>query len=247
MRAVIVDLDQTLLRTDRTLSKYTCDVMQRCHDKGIAVMAATARPERSILACHEAVRFDAMTTMNGARILLPDGVLENGISHESGRLMLSRLAAVPDVVLSVETGGGLYASAAIPEWNAAYYGGFPDLPAGGALYKILVSGATDLLRGQMERILTEDVYHTVANGRLVQIMSKGATKWKGIQAMLEALQIPREEAVYFGDDEDDVEPIRMCGTGVAVSNAIDAVKQAADCLTGSNDEDGVARYLAANL
>ena len=45
-------------------------------------------------------------------------------------------------------------------------------------------------------------------------------------------------------DNDDLEPIRRCGYGVAVSNALDCVKAVADEVAESNDEDGVARTLA---
>ena len=61
---------------------------------------------------------------------------------------------------------------------------------------------------------------TVAEGKLIQVMSTAATKWNGIRAMLEAAGIHNREAIYFGDDYDDIEAIKNCGTGVAVSNAI---------------------------
>lgn len=246
MQAIIVDLDKTLLRTDKTISAYTLDIMQRCRRKGISIMAATARPERSILIYQEQVGFDAITAMNGARVILPDRVLENGISHRSGVDILSKLISTPDALISVETSDGIYSNAEIPEWNSNYYDGFPDLPTRGTLYKILVSGKSDI-SSQIGGVLTEDVYHTIANGDLVQIMSKNATKWKGIKAMLEALDIPHTEAVYFGDDNDDIEPIQRCGIGVAVSNAIEAVRNAADYITSSNDEDGVAHYIETDL
>lgn len=247
IKAVIVDLDQTLLRTDKTISPYTLSMMQRCHERGITVMAATARPERSILTYHEQVRFDAMTTMNGARIILPDQVLENAISHSSGRYILSKLISIPDVVISVETRDGSYSNVELPEWNSPRYDGFPDLPTQGALYKILASSENRALYDQIGGALTDEVYHTVANGELVQVMSKQATKWNGIKAMLGAFRIPQAETVYFGDDYDDIGPIRMCGMGVAVSNAIEAVRNAADHITGSNDEDGVAEFIERNI
>ncbi|MDE6764534.1 MAG: HAD family hydrolase [Oscillospiraceae bacterium] len=78
-------------------------------------------------------------------------------------------------------------------------------------------------------------------------MSKSAAKWNGVKAALETLNIPQAEAVYFGDDNDDIEPIQMCGMGIAVSNAIEAVTDAAGYITGSNDEDGVAHFIEANL
>ena len=47
----------------------------------------------------------------------------------------------------------------------------------------------------------------------------------------------------FGDDNDDIEPIKNCCMGVAVSNAIDEVLNAADFITESNDMDGAAQYI----
>ena len=245
MKAIVTDLDRTLLRTDKTISEYTLDIMRRCHDNGIAIMAATARPERSILQYRQQIYFDAVTTLNGARIILPGAVLENDISHSSGKHILSRLVRMPDTLISIETSDGIYSNAEIPEWNTICYDGFPDLPTQGALYKILVSSKDDVVYDQIENILTDDVYYTIADGQLVQIMSKNATKWNGICAMLEALHIPKTETVYFGDDNDDIEPIQMCGTGVAVANAIEAVIRKADYVAGSNDEDGVARFIEA--
>jgi len=247
MRAIITDLDRTLLRTDKTLSEYTLDIMRKCHDRGIAIMAATARPERSILQYHKQICFNAITTLNGARIILPNAVLENGISCLSGKHILSKLVVMPDTLISIETSDGIFSNADIPEWNCTYYDGFPNLPTQGTLYKVLVSSKCNTLYGQVKDILTDDVYYTVANGNLVQIMSKNATKWSGISTMLEALNVSKGETVYFGDDIDDIEPIQMCGTGVAVSNAIEAVISEADYVAGSNDEDGVAHFIEGNV
>lgn len=247
MRAIITDLDRTLLRTDKTLSEYTLDVMRKCHDRGIVIMAATARPERSILQYHKQINFNAITTMNGARVILPNAVLENGISYLSGKHILSKLVVMPDTLISIETSDGIFSNADIPEWNCTYYDGFPNLPTQGTLYKVLVSGKCNTLYGQVKNVLTDDVYYTVANGNLVQIMSKNATKWRGISTMLEALNVSKADTVYFGDDNDDIEPIQMCGTGVAVSNAIEAVISEADYVAGSNDEDGVAHFIEENV
>jgi hydroxymethylpyrimidine pyrophosphatase-like HAD family hydrolase len=65
--------------------------------------------------------------------------------------------------------------------------------------------------------------------------------------MLRACNISTEDAVYFGDDNDDIEALKQCGTGVAVANAIDAAKEAADVVVECNDEDGVAKWIERNL
>lgn len=247
MKAVIVDLDGTLLRTDKTISEYTLDVFRKCRDKGLAIMTATARPERSILTYQNQIRFDAVTTMNGARIILPDKVIEHGIAHISAKHILSKLVTISGALISIETSEGIYSNAAIPEWNSTCYDGFPDLPTQGTVFKILASSRNDRLYHQITDALTDDTYYTIANNKLVQIMSKRATKWNGIKAMLGAFNIPHTDAVYFGDDHDDIEPLRMCGTSVAVSNAIKGVIDEADHMTGSNDEDGVARFIEMAL
>ena len=64
-----------------------------------------------------------------------------------------------------------------------------------------------------------------------------------IQAIVELakrLDIPLDDIVSFGDDVNDMEMLRICGMGVAVSNAVADVNAAADCVAWSNDEDGVA-------
>ncbi|MDD6051433.1 MAG: HAD hydrolase family protein, partial [Clostridiales bacterium] len=49
------------------------------------------------------------------------------------------------------------------------------------------------------------------------------------------------------DDQDDIEPIRKCGLGVAVANAIPPVLDVADDIAESNDMDGVARFIEKRL
>ncbi len=246
VKVIITDLDRTLLHTDKTISEYTCSVLKQCRRRGMLLMAATARPERAILSYCEQIGFDAVTTLNGARIILPHGTIENGIAPSSVKSILQKVIRIPGIVLSLETAEGIFSNVPIPEWNSTVYKGFPALPTESEVYKILLSSRKNI-QAEMEKILTEDTYMTVAEGTLIQIMSAAATKWNGIRAMLEATGIRPEDTVYFGDDNDDIEPIKNCGVGVAVSNAIERVLEAADHVTESNDMDGVARYIKRYL
>ena len=111
------------------------------------------------------------------------------------------------------------------------------------MLKILVHIDDDKTLSIVERFLTKDLYYTIANGHLIQIMNKSATKWNGVKAMLDAANCTAEETIYFGDDYDDIEAIKMCGIGVAVFNGVTEVKNAADYITESNDADGVAKFI----
>lgn len=245
MKAIITDLDRTLLRTDKSLSEYTVAVLKECKARGIKVMAATARPERTVKEYDEVIGFDAMTVMNGAKVMVGDQVMTYGIPDRLAEEILSKVCERKEFLFSVETGEILYARDHIPEFEYTLHTEFPRLPTGETAYKILVSGegAADFVKDN----LTEGLHCTVANGYLVQIMSNDANKRNGVKVMLNALGIAPEEAVYFGDDYDDAEAMQLCGLGVAVDNAISPVKAVADELAESNDADGVAKWIEAHL
>ena len=248
VKAIITDLDRTLLRTDKTISDYTVEVLKRCHEKGILIMVATARPERAILDYHNRVRFDAMAVTNGAGVCVAGQKLGGyPIDKESVKVILERLCKIPEVIISLECGHEVYSNIEIPEWEAIVFHDFPQLPTQGTVYKILASRQGENISPQVEAMLTEDTYCSLAGSELVQIINKKATKWNGIQVMLKACGITPEDAVYFGDDNDDIEPLRQCGMGVAVANAIAAAKEAADEIVESNDEDGVAKWIERRI
>ena len=247
MRAILTDLDRTLLRSDKSISQYTQDVLQKCHDKGILIFAASARPLRAIWEYNDLVGFDAITATNGAVVSLPGKLLETGIPFKCGEKILSDILRSPDIFLSIETSKGLYSNRDIPIWKPIVYDKFPKMPEDIILYKILVSSQQKALYDNIETVLTDDVYYTIADNMLIQIMNKEASKWNGIKQMLSHFNISPTDAVYFGDDNDDIEPIKNCGLGVAVSNSIPAVLDVADRIVDSNDLDGVAKWIEKYL
>lgn len=66
------------------------------------------------------------------------------------------------MVLSMETGNGIYANVPIPEWNAAVFRDFPALPTNSVIYKLLLSSNEKDICSEVERALTSDIYMTVA-------------------------------------------------------------------------------------
>ena len=245
-RAVIVDLDRTLLRTDKSISGYAQQVLCEWEARGSCLYAATARPERAIGEYRRIIPFRSVVTLNGARIITPAGVAENPVSPDSAAFLLEQLCRIEGAVISVETGNGIYANTDIPDWQPKVMEDVRILPESEKIYKILASHPsmkTDVLTIEAP----EDVYSTVAEQTLIQYMSRNATKWNGIRLALQEDRIPAEQAICFGDDNDDIEPIRMCGRGVAVSNALEEVRRIADAVADCNDSDGVAKYLAELL
>ena len=195
----------------------------------------------AVIAEHQAGKHIALSRCRSVMPLLPV------ISCESGEKILSAILQYPDVFLFIETSKGLYSNRDIPVWEPVIWDKFPTLPENIILYKILASSQQKPLYEGIETTLTDDVYHTIANNDLIQIMRNEATKWNGIKQMLSHFGVSPSAAVYFGDDNDDIEPIKNCGLGVAVSNAIPSVLDVADRVIDSNDMDGVAKFIEENL
>ena len=66
IKAIVFDLDRTLLRTDKTISPYTVDVLKECKKHGLRIMVATARPWRTASEYCEMIGVDAVVVSNGA-------------------------------------------------------------------------------------------------------------------------------------------------------------------------------------
>ena len=69
------------------------------------------------------------------------------------------------------------------------------------------------------------------------------TKENGILILCKNLNISPQEILAFGDDFNDIGMLKLCGKGIAMGNAIAQVKDIADGMTKTNNEDGVAWYV----
>lgn len=86
-----------------------------------------------------------------------------------------------------------------------------------------------------------------SDGYWYKFTKKDVTKENAILKITEACGFGTESIIAFGDDFADIGMLELCGTGVAMGNAIDAVKNRADLVIGSNDEEGIASFLLQNL
>lgn len=243
VKTIIVDLDKTLLHTDKTLSARTVKVLNECKKCGINIMVATARPLRTTKQYSEMIDFDAMVVSNGARVVHGNQQTDYGICQRSAERLLNVLKCCPNLRITLETGDCAYSNHPIGDYVTTLSDDLVGIANKEGVLKILVHLDREETLHLVQKELTEDLYYTIAHGYLLQIMSTSATKWNGIKAMLDICNGSPNETAYFGDDQDDIEPIKMCGLGIAVSNGIDEAKAAADYITESNDDDGVAKFI----
>ena len=247
IRAMVFDLDRTLLRSDKTISEYTRSVLKRCRDKGIVSVIATARPPRAIGVYEEMIRPDASVTMNGASLRMNGRQIRSvSMDAQTARKLIAEIdRRLPGCSWSLEAESGLYAN-----FDTSALWGNPPAPIVSVdtvpqerAYKVLAglrdAGDAEILRS----MLPEDTYLEIAEGTLGMVIHRQATKMQGVLAALKELGVKSADTAAFGDDLADIEMLKACGCGVAVANALDEVKAAADYIAASNDEDGVAGWL----
>ena len=247
VKTIVVDLDRTLLHTDKTLSAHTIKVLKECKNHGIKIMVATARPLRTTIQYCDLIDTDAVVVSNGARILYNDQQTNFGITERSAVRLLNVLMRHPGLRITLETGDQAYSNLPIKDYETILSDDLVGVARKEGALKILVHLDNEEILPFVQEQLTDDLYCTIAHGYLLQIMSTAATKWNGIKAMLDICNCSSEETAYFGDDQDDVEPIKLCGLGIAVSNGIDEAKAVADYIADSNDCDGVAKFIEAQI
>ena len=243
IKTIVVDLDRTLLHTDKTLSAYTIKVLNECKKCGIKIIVATARPFRTTKQYCGLIDFDAMVVSNGARVICGNQRTDFGICQQSVKHLLTALSRYPNLRITLETGDCAYSNLPIEDYETILSDDLVGLSAAEGALKILVHLDNEETLTLVKNELTDDLYYTVAHGYLMQIMNTSATKWNGIKAMLDICNCSPNETIYFGDDQDDVEPIKMCEVGVAVANGINDVRIVADYITEANDADGVAKFI----
>lgn len=248
-RLVALDLDGTLLRSDKSTSSRTRIALQGLLQHGVELVVATARAPAMIRHLIPAELLDAVWIAHNGAQIVQHGIerarcfLPRGILPEVARLALD-FSPVP--LLCVELEGKLFSNRDVSQlWGPGFaVVPFETLPDGNPP-KIL-AGLADCpefgpaLRATLGERAQIDVTDA---GHYAQIHAPGVSKHWALEHWLGQRGIPWSDVAAFGDDVTDEGMLRLAGTGVAMANAPQAVRDAARYCTGTSDDDGVARFL----
>ena len=250
-RILFFDLDGTLLRKDKSISPYTLAVLQKCREKGLLLGLSTARGETNILPFIEAVQPDIVISSSGALLKLRgEAVYTAAFSPEETERFIAaaRRVAGEDCEITVDTPDKYYWNYRVDplEWDKTWgdtiYTDYVNFRETGL--KICVQFTDSALADEIAKSVPDCTWVRFSGSDWHAFFKNTAGKDKAIRALSEHLGIPTAHMLAFGDDTADVEMLQVCGLGAAMGNAIPAVKAAADVVIGSNEEDGVARFLA---
>lgn len=241
-KAIILDLDGTLLRSDGSISEYTLNVLQECKNRGILVVIATARFWFKAEKYIHMISPDYAILADGTQIY-HDGKLIHGyaMAKSQSEGMIRELLGKTDFNFVASVGKELLCSGTGIDETWRKTSEFKNLSEI-SVYKI----AAVLKEYEEAKELAEKYdcrLYSYRDEDLYGFASSNSGKYQAVAALGELLQISLEEMIAFGDDENDYEIIKNVGRGIAVANAIPMIKEVADDITESNNDDGVARYI----
>lgn len=266
VRMIGMDLDGTLLKTNKELTAYTKDVLKRAAEQGIIVMPATGRPFSGIpkeLTGLQEIRY--AVTANGARVIdmeKNEVIVEELLAYDIAEVILTiferydtfreiyyhgigyaskKALTRIDKYLNITAMADYITSTRVPVDDVRAK--FEEMNQPVDKIQALFTSVEDRDAARKEIEEVSGIEITGALPMNLEINAAGVNKGKAMIELGKVLGIPREEIMAFGDGNNDMKMLKEVGTGVAMENAIPSLKEAADYVTLSNDEEGVAKFI----
>ncbi len=275
IKAIVLDIDGTLLNTGKIISEKTKQALIAAQEEGIKVILASGRPTTGMLELAEQLEMTKyegfLVSYNGARVtdcLTKEVLFNQAMSIETGQAILEHLKNF-DVIPMIDKEDYLYVN--------DVYSGMLDLPDGAfniieyearggnfklseiddlaafatfPINKILIAAQPEYLQKialALHAPFDEIVTAAFSAPFYFEFTDKGIDKAKALNTVFPEMGIHSENIIAFGDGHNDRSIIEYAGIGVAMGNAVDALKEIVDDVTLSCDKDGIAAGLEKYL
>jgi phosphoglycolate phosphatase (TIGR01487 family) len=232
IKLIALDMDGTLLTNKHETSNANRQAIKEARDKGVIVVLSTGRSIRKVRRHMDSLELTSyLVTVNGSEI------------WDDKRELVERSIVKADLMqwmwnLSQQHKTGFWAIST--ENN--YYG---EMPGDLNEHEWLKFGFTiedDSIREKIFLELQEKGEFELTNStpKNIEVNPVGINKAKGLRIVCERLGIEVKNVMAIGDSLNDLAMIEAAGLGIAMGNAQDIIKKAADWVTTSNNDDGVA-------
>ncbi|AZK46108.1 Cof-type HAD-IIB family hydrolase [Paenibacillus lentus] len=259
-KMIVLDLDDTLLRDDHTISPRTKKALMDAQEAGIKVVLASGRPTFAMTHIAKELELEKygsfILSFNGAKItncateeVLFSSTLSPETVHE-----LYEVSKREGVWIHTYVGDDI-----VTPVNNKYTDiegeitGMPIIEAANFVAAVQEPVVKVLMVDDPEKLVAlESKLQPLMEGKLNVVRSKpfflefteaGVDKGTSLHHLIQQLGIKREEVIAIGDSYNDLAMIEFAGLGVAMGNAPDDIKAVADHVTDTNMEDGVAKVV----
>ena len=260
-KLIAMDLDGTLNNDQKKITEKTRDALMLAQEKGVRLALASARPSPGLFRERDALRMQdfrgILMSYNGGRIVDAESgevLFETAMDMEETRRVLRFLEGLP-VTPILDDGRQFYVTdkngykvdyectnnrmECSEVENLADFLHFAPI-------KILMSADPDRIheiQKQIADFLPDSLTVVQTAAFYLEVIPKIINKGQGICDICKTLGISADEVVSFGDAENDIPMLRAAGMGIAMGNADEQVKAAADMVTLGNNDDGIAHAL----
>ncbi|MDT8859606.1 Cof-type HAD-IIB family hydrolase [Alkalihalobacillus sp. MEB130] len=261
---IALDLDGTLLTDEKTISPRTKKVIAKAREKGHIVTISTGRPYRASSQYYHELNLDtAIVNFNGAFVHHPSdksfGTYHSPLDLPTAKTVIETCEAFNVSNIMVEVIDDFYLRNFDEVFVETFLSGQNPVDHGNLLHILKDDPTCVLIHPKDEHVqelrnLLVDAHAEVIDQRVwgapwnvIEIVKAGMNKAVGLQKVADFYQIPKERIIAFGDEDNDFEMIEYAGQGVAMGNGIEELKNLANSITLTNEEDGIAVYLEEAL
>ena len=258
-KMIVLDLDGTLTNREKKITPRTKETLMEAQKRGKIVVLASGRPSQGIL--HLAKELDMeryggyILAFNGGMIIncrtwetVSSVLLPQNMNHTIVKLAeehrVNILTYEGDTIITRNKDDQyVELEAGINQMTVREIEDMADYAAGITVPKFLMVDDGDYLatvEPLVKAALGRDFSVYRSEPFFLEILPKGIDKAQRLEVLLQILGISREEMIACGDGYNDLTMIKYAGLGVAMENGVLPVRKAADYITASNNEDGVA-------
>ncbi len=267
MKLIFLDIDGTLtVAGENTPPKSALDAIKKTQEKGNKVFLCTGR-NLDMLKPLLVYGFDGVVGSSGGYITVEDKVLYDSPMPDDTRDKALEILHRNGVFCTIEAKDGSWGDDNIDEFIKNSPEGNSEIERwrkalaenlgirkmseynGSPIYKVVVmcndisqlDEARSALSDDFNFVIQEVKEHNCINGELV---NKAFDKGRGIRKVAEYFDLPIEDTIGFGDSMNDLEMIETVGTSVCMANGANALKEIADIVCDSVEDDGLAKAFA---
>jgi Cof subfamily protein (haloacid dehalogenase superfamily) len=257
-KLLVLDLDGTLTNKKKEITPHTLQVLKEAQQKGLKIVLASGRPTYGIVPLAEQLELKHfggyIMAFNGGLILdcaTGETIYQNFLDpsvypylYEKGNTKDFKILSYKDEYIVSEDIANEYVAyeARLNKMPLMQVENFLDVITFPEP-KCLIVGNPEILK-DLEVEMREKLQNCMSVYRsepfFLELLPLGIDKAKCLEKLLERMQIDRKNVIACGDGFNDLSMIEYAGLGVAMANAQQVVKNAADYITLSNEEDGVA-------
>ncbi len=257
-KVIVMDVDGTLTNNEKKITAKTKEALMKAQQQGMILVLASGRPTTGLVELAKELEMDQhhglLVSYNGSKVIdftTKEVLFDQPLSIDEIKSILKHLKQF-DITPMIDDGTHLYVENTDgyrvdyeTKGNNFILNQVENLESFVTFEssKILTSGIPeymDEIFEEMKRPFEDNLSCMFTAPFYVEYTAKGIDKAKALDTVLTHLGYHRDEVIAFGDGHNDTSMIEYVGLGIAMDNAVQALKDISNFVTLSNEEDGIA-------